>query len=194
MSNNSQWPPKAERARLPLADDARMQSILTGPTANVPLINVFRALGNAPSLAPDFMRYFLHLFEPLELDGRIERLVVLLVGRESACEYVWRQNEVVARSLGVSDEEITAIYDGELDASQFTAKQKAAFQFAKELIAQIEVTDTTYREAEKHFSSRELTELLYVIGSYMFLCRLVRTGRVPLDETPASLPPGLLGG
>ncbi len=192
MSTNLQWPPKAERARLPLADDATMQAILAGPPANAPRINLFRALGNAPSLAPDFMRYFMHLFEPLELDARIERLVVLLVGRESDCEYVWRQKVVVGRSLGVSEEQIAAIYDGTLDAPPFTAKQRAAFQFAKEVIAQIEVTDATYSTAEKHFSSRELTELLYVIGSYMFLCRLARTGRVPLDETPANLPPGLL--
>src|SRR5271166_6479848 len=100
MSNYPQWPPKADRARLPLADDASMQAILAGPAAaaNTPLINLFRALGNAPSLAPDFMRYVVHLFQPLELDARLERLVVLLVGRESACEYVWRQNVVTARS------------------------------------------------------------------------------------------------
>lgn len=90
MSTNLQWP-KAERARPPLADDASMQAILAGPAANAPRINLFRAFGNALSLAPDFMRYFMHLFEPLELDARIERLVVLLVGRESDCEYVWRQ-------------------------------------------------------------------------------------------------------
>ncbi len=193
MSTNLQWPPKAERARLPLTDDASMQAILAGPAAIAPRINLFRAFGNAPSLAPDFMRYFMHLFEPLELDARLERLVVLLVGRESACEYVWRQNVVMARSLGVSDEEIAAIHNGNLDASPFTAKQKAAFQFTREAIAQIEVTDATYSAAEKHFSSRELTELLYVIGSYMFFCRLARTGRIPLDETPASLPSELLG-
>ena len=124
-----------------MADDASMQAILAGPAANAPRINLFRAFGNAPSLAPDFMRYFMHLFEPLELDARIERLVVLLVGRESDCEYVWRQNVVVGRSLGVSEEQIAAIYDGTLDAPPFTAKQRAAFQFAKEVIAQIEVTE-----------------------------------------------------
>ena len=191
MSNNPKWPPKAAQARLPLADDADMQSILAGPTANVPLINIFRALANAHSLAPAFIGYFVHLFEPLELDARIERLVVLLVARESDCEYVWRQNVAVARNLGVSDEEIAATYDGDYDAPPFTAEQKAAFHFAKEAIAQIEVTDATYHTAQKHFSSRALTELLYVIGSYMFLCRLARTGRVPLDETPANLPPEL---
>ena len=193
MSIEPQWPPRAERVRLPLADDVTMQSILAGAAEKVPPINLFRVLGNAPSLAPNLMRYLIHLFLPLELDARLERLVVLLVGRESACEYVWRQNVVVARSLGVSDEEIVAIHDGNLDAAPFTAKQKAAFQFTKEAIAQIEVTDATYSTAEKHFSSRELTELLYVIGTYMFLCRVARTGRVPLDETPATLPPELLG-
>jgi alkylhydroperoxidase family enzyme len=166
--------------------------MLTGPAAKLPPINVFRALANAPSLAPDFLQYFAHLFEPLELDSRIERLLVLLTGKLSECEYVWRQNVVVAKSLGIPDQQLSELAKGHLEASCFNTATKAAFRFAKEALEIIEVTDTTYAEAEKNFSPRALTEILYVVGSYMLLSRLIRTGGVPLDEKPAGVPPGAL--
>ena len=176
--------------RLPLADNSTMDALLTGAASKLPAINLFRALANAPSLAPDYMQYVAHLFDPLELDARIERLVVLLTGKLSACDYVWRQNVVVAKSLGITDEEIAELQKGNLKASCFSAPQKAAFQFSREALEMIEVTNATYAEAEKYFSPRALTEILYVVGAYMFLCRLVRTGGIPLDEKPAEVPPG----
>jgi alkylhydroperoxidase family enzyme len=52
----------------------------------------------------------------------------------------------------------------------------------------IEVTDQTYQVAKQHFSDRALTEILYVVGTYMFVSRVIRTGRVPLDDEPAPSP------
>jgi alkylhydroperoxidase family enzyme len=178
------------RHPLPLPNDSAIQPLLTGAAAGLPPINVFRALANAPSLAPAYMQYFGHLFKPMELNARIERLVVLLTGKLSGCEYIWRQNVVVAKSLDISDEKITELHEGNLQAVCFNADEVAAFKFATETIELIEVTDSTYSEAEKHFSPRALTEMLYVIGSYMFLARLIRTGGIPLDEQPAKVPDG----
>jgi len=42
-----------------------------------------------------------------------------------------------------------------------------------------------YTEAERFFGPQGITELLYVVGTYMLLARIARTGRVPLDERPA---------
>jgi len=50
----------------------------------------------------------------------------------------------------------------------------------------VEVSDDVYAEASRFFSPRALTEIVYVVGTYMLLARVARTGRVPLDETPAA--------
>jgi hypothetical protein len=52
----------------------------------------------------------------------------------------------------------------------------------------IEVTDHTYQAAQQYFSDRALTEILYVVGTYMFISRVIRTGHVPLDPEPAPSP------
>lgn len=173
-----------------MADESMTIALLAGAAAGLPPINVFRALAIAPSLAPGYLQYFAQLFKPLELDAQIERLVVLLTGKLSACEYIWRQNVVVAKSLGISQEKITELDKGNLDAGCFSAEERAAFKFSAEAIQVVEVTDSTYVEAEEHFSPRALTELLYVVGSYMFLARLIRTGGITLDKEPAEVPRG----
>jgi hypothetical protein len=50
------------------------------------------------------------------------------------------------------------------------------------------VTDRTYEAAKRHFSDRALTEILYVVGSYMLVARVLRTGHVPLDDKPVPVP------
>jgi alkylhydroperoxidase family enzyme len=167
-------------ARLPLVDN------ISETFDKLPPINLFRAAANAKTLYPAFIQYIYLLFKPLELDGRIERLIVLYVGKLSDCVYIWRQNVVVAKSLGIIQEEIDALERSDTKADCFSDAQKAAFRFAEEAFRLIEVSDHVYAEATRYFSPQAITELLYVVGTYMLLARVARTGRVPLDETPAA--------
>jgi alkylhydroperoxidase family enzyme len=167
-------------ARLPLVDN------ISNTFDKLPPINLFRAAANARTLYPAFIQYMYLLFKPLELDGRIERLVVLYVGKLSGCIYIWRQNVVVAKSLGITQEEIDTLDRNDTTADCFSDAQKAAFRFTQEALELIEVSDDVYTKASSFFSAQALTELLYVIGTYMLLARVARTGRVPLDATPAA--------
>lgn len=154
----------------------------------LPMINVFRALANAETLYPYFGRYMLQLFKPMELDKALERMIVLHVAKRSDCFYAWRQNVVVGRSVGVTEEQMAALERGEIKASCFSEAEQAAFAFTDEVMNLIEATDRTYNAAKKHFSDRALTEILFVIGTYMLIARVIRTGRVPLDDKPADSP------
>jgi alkylhydroperoxidase family enzyme len=92
---------------------------------------------------------------------------------------------VVARFLGVSQEQIDALDRGDTQDACFSDEQKIAFRFAEEALRLIEVSDGVYSETERFFSPQAITELIYVVGTYMLLARVARTGRVPLDEKPA---------
>ena len=130
----------------------------------------------------------LQLFGPMELDKALERMIVLHVAKRSDYFYAWRQNVVVAHSVGVKDEQIAALERGDVKASCFSEAEQVAFAFTDEVMQLIEATDQTYDAAKKHFSDRALTEILYVIGTYMLIARVIRTGRVPLDDKPAASP------
>jgi alkylhydroperoxidase family enzyme len=174
--------------RLKLVDPETASQPIADALALLPVINVFRAMANAETLYPYFGNYMLRLFQPLELDKALERMIVLHVANQSHCFYAWRQNVVVAHSVGVKVEQIAALEKGDIKASCFTEAEQVAFAFTDEVVQLIEATDQTYDAAKKHFSDRALTEILYVIGTYMFIARVIRTGRVPLDDKPAPSP------
>ena len=173
---------------LKLVDPETASKPIADAFALLPVINVFRAMANAETLYPHFSEYMLRLFRPLELDKALERMIVLRVANQSNCFYEWRQNVVVAHSVGVKDEQIAALEEGDVKASCFTEAEQVAFAFTDEVMQLIEATDQTYDAAKKHFSDRALTEILYVIGTYMLIARVIRTGRVPLDDKPAASP------
>jgi alkylhydroperoxidase family enzyme len=173
---------------LKLIDPETASKPISEALALLPAINVFRALANAETLYPHFSQYMLQLFRPMELDKSLERMIVLHVAKRSDCFYAWRQNVVVAHSVGVKDEQIAALERGDVKASCFTEAEQVAFAFTDEVMQLIEATDQTYDAAKKHFSDRALTEILYVIGTYMLIARVIRTGRVPLDDKPAASP------
>jgi alkylhydroperoxidase family enzyme len=156
--------------------------------AMLPVINVFRAMANAETLYPPYIEYLSRLFQTLELDAALERMIVLRVSKKSDCFYAWRQNVVVARSVGVTEDQISALDKDDVRAACFTAEQRIAFAFTDEVMDRVEATEETYTAARKYFSDRALTEMLYVIGTYMFVVRMVRTGRIPLDDKPAPSP------
>jgi alkylhydroperoxidase family enzyme len=177
-----------QTSRLHLVDPADSRGEVAAAFDLLPAINVFRAMANAETLFPPFMAYLALLFRQLELDAATERMIVLRVARRSDCFYAWRQNVVVARSVGVTEEQIAALDRSDATANCFTAAQRAAFAFCDEAMDLIEVTDRTYAAARRHFSDRALTEILYVIGTYMLVARIIRTGHVPLDAEPAASP------
>jgi alkylhydroperoxidase family enzyme len=174
--------------RLSLIDPETASKPINDALALLPVINVFRALANAESLYPSFSNYMLQLFRPMELDKALERMIVLHVAKRSDCVYAWRQNVVVGHSVGVTDEQIAALEKGDIKASCFSEAEQAAFAFTNEVMDLIEATDHTYDAVKKHFSDRAITEMFYVIGTYMMVARVLRTGRIPLDDQPADSP------
>ena len=178
----------SNKSGLTLIDPEKASRPIADALALLPVINVFRALANAETLYPHFSKYMLQLFRPMELDKALERMIVLHVAKRSDCLYAWRQNVVVGRSVGVTEEQMTALEMGEITASCFSEAERTAFALTNEVMDLIEATDGTYNAAKKHFSDRALTEILFVIGTYMLIARVIRTGRVPMDAKPAASP------
>jgi alkylhydroperoxidase family enzyme len=173
---------------LKLVDPETASQPIKDALALLPLINVFRAMANAETLYPYFGMYMLQLFRPMELDKALERMIVLHVAKRSDCLYAWRQNVVVGHSVGVTDHQIAALEAGDIKANCFSEAEQSVFSFADEVMDLIEATDETYAAVKKNFSDRAITEMLYVIGTYMLVVRVIRTGRIPLDDEPAACP------
>ena len=169
-------------ARLPLVDPAKAPGSIKEIFELLPDINLFRTMANGGPLFSAYMKFLDLLFRPMELDSRLERMLILHISQRSKCEYAWRQNAIVAKVMGVEDQQVAAIRQGAIAAPRFTESEMAAFRFVDEAMDLIEVTDPTFERAKQFFSDRALTEILYIVGAYMFIARIGRTARVPFDR------------
>jgi hypothetical protein len=112
--------------RLGLVDPGTASPAVSKAFARLPVINVFRAMANAESLYPAFIDFLSLLFRPLEIDPALERMIVLRVALLGECFYAWRQNVVVARSVSVTEEQISALERGDIVAKCFSPAQQAS--------------------------------------------------------------------
>src|SRR5580693_1141258 len=126
--------PQQLAQRLKLVDPETASKPIADAFALLPVINVFRAMANAETLYPYYSSYLLRLFQPLELDKALERMIVLHVANQSHCFYAWRQNVVVAHSVGVKDEQIAALEKGDITATCFTDAEQVALAFTDEVM------------------------------------------------------------
>src|SRR5271163_1889212 len=119
---------------LKLVDPETASQPIKDALALLPLINVFRAFANAETLYPYFANYMLQTFRPMELDKVLERMIVLHVAKRSDCLYAWRQNVLVAHSVGVTDEHLAALEEGDTQASCFSEAEQSTFAFTDEVM------------------------------------------------------------
>ena len=90
-------------------------------------------------------------------------------------QYAWTQHVVLAQLAGVSDEQIAALQQGEAEGEQFTTKEQLALAFAGEVMQTPRLSDALFEQVRRLFSSREIVELLLVVGWYWTVGRLMTT-------------------
>ena len=76
-------------------------------------VHIFQAMANAPELFQWYMRYSSWLWDVLP--GECE-LCILATARALEREYEWHQHVRLGREAGVTDDEITAVSEGDLES------------------------------------------------------------------------------
>ena len=115
----------------------------------------------------------------------IREIVILRVGHVTGSTYEVHQHRIVGRNCGMTDEQIDAVALG-AEAGIFDARQKLAIRMVDEVIADVRMSDTTFSDAVSTFNSREITEILIVIGFYNMIAGVLENLQVEIE------PPGLV--
>ena len=89
---------------------------------------------------------------------------------------------VIARDVGVSEAQIEAASPGSGPGGAPLAGDDALVcRFTEEVVRDVSPCDATFAAAAARFSTREIVELLLVIGQYMLVERLAATARIDPD-------------
>src|SRR5207244_7751059 len=97
-------------------------------------------------------------------------------------EYEWVQHVPIARSVGASDEQVTAIDRDEIQSDCFTREQRVVLRATTEVMEDVRASDEVFSDVTEILSPREIVELLMVIGQYMMLARVMGTTDMEIDR------------
>lgn len=150
-----------------------------------PMINVFHMMSHAETAIRPFMRLGNALLFKGALDDVLREIVILRVGHVTGSTYEVHQHRIVGRNCGMTDEQIDAVALG-AEAGIFDSRQKLAIRMVDEVIADVRMSDTTFSDAVSTFNSREITEILIVIGFYNMIAGVLENLQVEIE------PPGLV--
>jgi len=103
--------PHITEADLPTAQQDLLVSALQGTE-----LNIYRTVGNNPAMLYGLRTLLGSLWRDSGLDPTQRELVILAVARETETAYAWHQHVAIGRDVGLSDAEIIAISDGQLDS------------------------------------------------------------------------------
>jgi alkylhydroperoxidase family enzyme len=157
----------------PLAD-AQLDPELRVRFGSGPILNIFRTLANHPALAKRWLVFGNHILAKNTLPAREREIAILRIGWLCRSGYEWGQHVVIGKASGLSDVEIASITQGP-DAPGWSADDRALLRATDELHEDAFVTDATWAELSKRWSTQQLMDLVFTVGQYNLVSMALNT-------------------
>ena len=146
-------------------DPETLARVTQGPVGKGRVLNIFRTLAHHPGLMKRWLVFGNHVLGKSTLPARERELAILRIGWLCRSGYEWGQHVVVARAVGVTDEEIARIPKGP-DAAGWSAADRALLRATDELHGDAFVSDATWAELATSLSTQQLMDLVFTVGQY----------------------------
>jgi alkylhydroperoxidase family enzyme len=125
------------------------------------------------------------LAQAVMLEGDVPRrqleIAVLRMGWNCRAEYEFGQHTLFARETGLTDAEISATTRPISDGAWSDA-DRAVLRLVDDLYTDDCLSDSTWDEATRHFSSADMVQLIAAAGCYRLVSGFLNSAGVQLDD------------
>ena len=145
------------------------------------ILNLHRMMAYAPELmkaSGDMAVAFRH--ESI-LPRALAEIVILRTAQVVDCDYEWERHVPLARSVGVSEQQIADVRHW-LQSAAFSAKEKAALKYSESIVGSGGVDDQTFDELRRHLSPHEIVALTMLVGFYVSTAIFIKALAIPDDN------------
>ena len=142
--------------------------------------NVLRSFGHAPEGLRHLARLGAYTKYQTDLPERLRELTIVCAARGVA--YAWNHHSVLALQAGIPQSAVDDIGAGRTP-SALSASEQAIAGFVAELFSPQSVSDATMQDMKKHYSPRQITDVLLSATYYRTLATAVLAFQVEM-ETP----------
>jgi alkylhydroperoxidase family enzyme len=164
---------------LPLPADEDLPEEIRAALANLPPLNVFRAVAGVPASFRPFLELGASLLSGARIDARNREIVILAVARETGADYERAQHEQLAATAGVSAAEIEAIRAG--DPSALDADGALAFRAATEISRDVRISDEALAGLVERWDEAGAAELILCAAYYNMVSRFLESTGVEIE-------------
>ena len=118
--------------------------------------------------------------EQTALDSKLRELAIVTVGRLTDAQYEYVHHWNLARSVGVSREQLDALADFEKSPA-FNDHERTVIRYAVEATNNVRVTDATWNALKSVLDTRRLMELVQNVAFYNMVVRVLVPVGVELE-------------
>lgn len=151
-------------------------------------LNVTRMIANSDAVFYPFSMLGNSLLTRGKLDPRLREIAILRTAKVSGSVYEWTQHVPIAKSTGVTDEQVTATGNWE-SAKCFSDLDRIVLKFTDEVARNVKATRETLEALKKHMGAAEIVELIMSIGFWGMVARVLETTEVDLEEFAGKVDP-----
>jgi alkylhydroperoxidase family enzyme len=164
--------------RIPYIDDA----IVPQTFGIKKTINLLRLVYQSPKVGEAFAYLVAAEFTGLALAPKLRELLILHTAWHTQSEYTWTLHQEIARSVGVTDAQLASIQQDQIQSFAFNVKEKEVLRFLSRIEAPHTLSRDHFEAARKHFSDRELVEIVAVRGFYYTVAMLASVFELESDS------------
>ena len=149
--------------------------------------HVLGLLATHPALARSFLTFNAHIAVGSSLTARTRELLILRISWLLHSEYEFTQHVILGRRAGLSDQELAWLQTPPKPGGWVEADE-CVLLAVDELHSDARVSDATWARLSAHFNSRQLLDLLFIVGCYSTLAMVLNSIELPLEPGTPSLP------
>ncbi|GIJ88156.1 hypothetical protein Asppvi_007073 [Aspergillus pseudoviridinutans] len=180
-----------QRAIFPYVDPKKVNPEMAQAFKVLPFErNVLKLLAHAEGFFPPISSLLTTVFRSTrELPTLEWQLVVLRTAALIGAHYVFEINTPVALVNGMPNAKRLLIAFGKVDDTEFfTVRDRILLRFVEELVRNNTASDATLEDLKANFSTREIFEVIVIVGLYSIFGRVANVSRI--DDDPEI--PGLM--
>ena len=141
--------------------------------------NLYRCLANQPVLLEAWTNFAWTLRAGCVTPRTLRELLILRAAQLTNSRYLWEDHVRFGKEAGLSESRIAALASWR-SSDTFDPRERAALQFAEQLIVDGRVTDEALGAVKAEFPPEEVVELALTVGFYAMVPRVLDSLRVPL--------------
>jgi len=160
-------------------EQARLLTPFKGEDGTI--LNVLTTLGRHTQMMDSYINFILYVASQQTLPDRDREMLMLRIGWLCQSEYEFGQHSLMAKQVGLTDDEIVRITKGP-DGPGWSPFEATLLRAVDELYYNDMISDATWEALSEQYNEKQLIDVIITVGQYNMVSWTLNSLGVQLEE------------